>query len=91
VYVGALEALGGTPVTRFAFHFAADGVQIGGPVGEELRASAAADVKQALAAMGGDAPALTRFPAEWRLSEGAVVRGGLTLSEFGPAPTQAYC
>jgi ATP-dependent exoDNAse (exonuclease V) beta subunit len=66
VYVGALEAIGGTPVTRFAFHFAADGVQIGGPVGEELRASAAADVKQALAAMGVDAPSLTRFPAECR-------------------------
>jgi ATP-dependent helicase/nuclease subunit A len=66
VYVGAIEGVGGLPVTRFAFHFASDGVQVGGPVGEELRASAAADIKQALAAMGGDAPGLTRFPAECR-------------------------
>lgn len=66
VYLGALEAIGGRPVTRFAFHFAADGVQIGGPVGEALRAAAAGEVRQALQAMGGDAPALTRFPAECR-------------------------
>ena len=64
VYVGALEAVGGRPVTSFAFHFAADGVQIGGPVTAEMRAEAAEDVRRALAAMGGDAPGLTKFPAE---------------------------
>jgi ATP-dependent helicase/nuclease subunit A len=66
VYVGALESIGGLPVTRFAFHFASDGVQIGGPVSDAIRAAAAGDVKQALAAMGTNAPALTRFPAECR-------------------------
>ena len=66
VYVGALEAIGGAPVTRFAFHFASHGVQIGGPVGDDIRLAATADVKGALEAMGNDAPALTKFPAECR-------------------------
>ncbi|HYC30655.1 MAG TPA: UvrD-helicase domain-containing protein [Gemmatimonadales bacterium] len=66
VYVGALEEVGGLPVTKFSFHFAADGVQIGGPLSEEIRTAATRDVEQALAAMGTDAPALTRFPDECR-------------------------
>ena len=66
VYVGALEGVGGLPVTKFSFHFAADGVQVGGPVNEEIRAAATRDVEQALAAMGTDAPTLTRFPDECR-------------------------
>jgi hypothetical protein len=66
VYVGALEAAGGLPVTSFAFHFAADGVQVGGPVTDAMRSAAAGDVKQALAAMNDGAPALTRHPAECR-------------------------
>ena len=66
MYVGALEAIGGAPVTRFAFHFASDGVQIGGPVGDDIRLAATADVKRALEAMGNDAPGLTKFPAECR-------------------------
>jgi hypothetical protein len=66
VYVGALEAIGGLPVTRFSFHFASDGVQVGGLVGDERRALAVQDVQRALAAMGGEAPELTRFPAECR-------------------------
>jgi hypothetical protein len=66
VYVGALEAIGGRPVTRFAFHFAADGVQVGGAVTEEVRSAAAEQVRQALAAMDRDAPALTKYPAECR-------------------------
>jgi hypothetical protein len=64
VYVGALEAIAGRPVTRFAFHFAADGVQIGGEVSDAVRTAAVQDVKQALAAMGTDSPALTKYPAE---------------------------
>ncbi len=66
LYVGALEAIGGRPVTSFAFHFAADGVQVGGPVTDEIREAGAGDVRQALAAMGTDAPALTKYPAECR-------------------------
>ena len=65
VYVGALEAIGGRPVTSFAFHFAADGVQIGGPVSAELRRRRRRS-SAALAAMGAEAPALTRYPAECR-------------------------
>jgi ATP-dependent exoDNAse (exonuclease V) beta subunit len=45
VYVGALEAIGGAPVTRFDFHFASHGVQIGGPVGDDIRLAATADVR----------------------------------------------
>ena len=41
-------------------------MQIGGPVTDELRRAGALEVGQALEAMGGDAPALTRFPAECR-------------------------
>jgi len=66
VYVGALEAAGGRPVTRFAFHFASNGVQVGGPVSDEMRSAGAEDVRRALAAMDSDAPALTRYPAECR-------------------------
>jgi ATP-dependent helicase/nuclease subunit A len=66
VYVGALQAVGGKPVASFAFHFAADGVQIGGPLTDEMRSSAAADVRQALSAMGGEEIALTQHPAECR-------------------------
>jgi hypothetical protein len=51
-------------VTSFAFHFASNGVEVGGLVGAELRAQAAVDVQRALAAMGAEAPALTKFPAE---------------------------
>jgi len=66
VYVGALEGIAGAEVTRFAFHFASNGVQVGGPISEEIRSAAAADVRQALAAMGSEAPGLTRHPAECR-------------------------
>jgi hypothetical protein len=66
VYVGALEAVSGLPVRSFAFHFASDGVQVGGPVTDEVRRTGAADVARALRQMGNDAPALTRFPAECR-------------------------
>ena len=66
VYVSALDAIGGRPVTSFAFHFAADGVQIGGPVSAEMRDAAGKDVQGALAAMGAGAPALTKYPAECR-------------------------
>ena len=66
VYVSALDAIGGRPVTSFAFHFASDGVQVGGPVSVEMRAQAAQDVQRALAAMGAEAPALTKFPKECR-------------------------
>jgi ATP-dependent helicase/nuclease subunit A len=66
VYVGALEAVSGLPVKSFAFHFASNGVQIGGPVSDELRSAGAAEVTRALEAMGGDAPALTSYPAECR-------------------------
>ena len=66
VYVGALEAVGGLPANRFAFHFAANGVQIGGEVTDRMRAAASGEVRSALAAMGEDAPALTRHPAECR-------------------------
>lgn len=64
VYVGALEAISGRPVTSFAFHFAADGVQVGGAVTDEMRVAAGDEVRQALAAMGTDAPALTNYPTE---------------------------
>jgi ATP-dependent exoDNAse (exonuclease V) beta subunit len=66
VYVGALEAVGGLPVKRFAFHFAADGTQVGGSVDDELRAMGKEEVHRTLAAMGSDAPALTQHPAECR-------------------------
>jgi len=66
VYVGALEAVSGLLVKSFAFHFASDGVQVGGPVSDELRRSGAEEVSQALEAMGGEAPALTKYPAECR-------------------------
>ncbi|MFL5519202.1 MAG: PD-(D/E)XK nuclease family protein, partial [Gemmatimonadales bacterium] len=66
VYVGALEAVSGLPVRSFAFHFASNGVQIGEPVSDELRRAGAVEVTQALEAMGGDAPALTKYPAECR-------------------------
>jgi ATP-dependent helicase/nuclease subunit A len=64
VYVGALEAVSGLPVKSFAFHFTSAGVQIGGPVTDELRSTGLEEVSQALQAMGADAPALTRYPAE---------------------------
>ena len=66
VYVGALEAVSGRPVSSFAFHFAADGVQVGGPVTGEMRSEGAEDVRNALVAIGTDAPALTKYPAECR-------------------------
>jgi ATP-dependent helicase/nuclease subunit A len=66
VYVGALEAISGRPVSSFAFHFAADGVQVGGPVTGEMRSEGAQEVRNALVAMGADAPALTSYPAECR-------------------------
>jgi ABC-type microcin C transport system duplicated ATPase subunit YejF len=66
VYVGALEAISGRLISSFAFHFAADGVQVGGPVTEEMRSEGAEEVRKALAAMGADAPALTKYPAECR-------------------------
>ncbi|MDQ3136891.1 MAG: PD-(D/E)XK nuclease family protein, partial [Gemmatimonadota bacterium] len=66
VYVGALEAISGRPVTSFAFQFAADGVQVGGVVTDEMRSSGTEDVRSALALMGSEAPALTKFPAECR-------------------------
>lgn len=66
MYVGALEAVGGVPVTRFAFHFATEGMQVGGAVTAEMRVAGADEVRRALAAMGSDAPGLTRFPAECR-------------------------
>jgi hypothetical protein len=65
-YVGALGAIGGLPVTKFLFHSASDGVKIGGPVGDELRAAAVQDVQRALDAMGGEAAALTQHAAECR-------------------------
>jgi ATP-dependent helicase/nuclease subunit A len=66
VYVGALDAVSGVPVKSFAFHFASSGVQVGGPVTDELRREGAEQVIQALTAMGADAPMLTRYPAECR-------------------------
>ncbi|HEX3274592.1 MAG TPA: hypothetical protein VHR43_07025, partial [Gemmatimonadales bacterium] len=66
VYIGALEALSGRPVTSFAFQFASDGVQVGGEVTDEMRRTAAEQVAAALSAMGTDAPALTSFPVECR-------------------------
>lgn len=66
VYVDALEAVGGRPVRTFAFHFASDGVQIGGAVTPGMRADAATEVRAALAAMGDGAPQLTKHPAECR-------------------------
>jgi ATP-dependent helicase/nuclease subunit A len=66
VYVGALEAVGGLPVTKFSFHFASNGVQIGGPVGDELRAIGKEEVQRALTALGDKAPALTQHPVECR-------------------------
>jgi hypothetical protein len=66
VYVGALEAAGGLPVTRFAFHFASSGAQVGGAVTAEMRLAAAEDVLRTLTAMENEAPALTQRPAECR-------------------------
>jgi ATP-dependent helicase/nuclease subunit A len=66
VYVGALEAVAGAQVTRFAFHFASGGKQVGGPVTGEMRASGKAEVLRVLDEMDADAPALTKFPAECR-------------------------
>ncbi|HEY9504516.1 MAG TPA: ATP-dependent DNA helicase [Gemmatimonadales bacterium] len=66
VYVGALEAVSGLSVKSFAFHFSSAGEQIGGSVTDELRSAGALEVSQALEAMGGDAPALTRYPTECR-------------------------
>jgi hypothetical protein len=56
----------GLPVQRFAFHFATDGVEIGGPVTDELRHSGGEEVRRALDLMGSEAPPLTRYPAECR-------------------------
>jgi ATP-dependent helicase/nuclease subunit A len=66
VYVGALEAVAGVPVTRFAFHFASSGVQVGGTVTEELRTAGKAGVLRVLHEMDAEAPALTKYPAECR-------------------------
>ena len=66
VYVGALEAIAGRPVESFAFHFASNGVQVGGEVTDVMRTEGADEVRRALAAMGTQAPALTKFPAECR-------------------------
>ncbi|MGH7515829.1 MAG: UvrD-helicase domain-containing protein [Gemmatimonadales bacterium] len=66
VYVGALEAIAGRPVKSFAFHFASDGVQVGGEVSEGMRTEGAEEVRLALAAMGDEAPGLTKYPAECR-------------------------
>jgi hypothetical protein len=66
VYVGALEAVASRPVTSFSFHFASDGVQVGGPVTDGMRSEGAEEVRHALAAMGTEAPALTKYPAECR-------------------------
>jgi hypothetical protein len=54
------------PVTRFGFHFASNGVQVGRPVTDEIRSAAAEEVRQALVAMGNERPALTKHPAECR-------------------------
>jgi ATP-dependent helicase/nuclease subunit A len=66
VYVGALEAVSGRPVTSFAFHFAVGGVQVGGAVADEIRREGAEEIRLALAAMDNEAPALTKYPAECR-------------------------
>ena len=96
VYVGALEAIGGRPVTSFAFHFAADGVQIGGPVTAEMRAEAA---EGRAAGAGGDgrgragAHEVSGGVSVLRVQEGAVVRGGQALEELRPrsSSTEAAC
>jgi hypothetical protein len=64
VYVGALEAVTGRPVKSFAFHFASDGVQVGGEVTDAMRVEGAEQVRRALESMGSAAPALTKYPAE---------------------------
>jgi hypothetical protein len=66
VYVGALEAISGRPVTKFAFQFTSNGAQVGGPITDEIRSNAAEEVKRALDLMQGDAPALTQHPMECR-------------------------
>jgi ATP-dependent exoDNAse (exonuclease V) beta subunit len=66
VYVGALEAVGGVPVNSFAFHFAGNGVQVGGAVTDDMRAAGKAEVLRVLREMDAEAPALTSYPAECR-------------------------
>ncbi len=66
VYLAALEALSGRPVTRFAFHFSMARTQVGGPLSAEERAAAGPAVREAIGRIGVGEPALTEFPAECR-------------------------
>jgi hypothetical protein len=66
VYVSALEAVTGSPVRSFAFHFSGAGQQVGGVLSDEQRRAAGDAVRRAVDAIGAEAPALTRFPDECR-------------------------
>lgn len=66
VYVTAAEAIGGMPVSRFAFQFSRAGVQLSTPIGAAERETAWREVEEQLLAIGrGEAP-LTEHPAECR-------------------------
>lgn len=66
VYVRAAEAIGGLPVSRFAFQFSRAGVQLSTPMDGPARESARREVEEQFAAIGrGEAP-LTAFPKECR-------------------------
>ena len=64
VYLAALAAITGRPVTQFAFHFTGTNLQVGGPVTPGEVAQAAAAVRERAERMRAGEPALTDRPEE---------------------------
>jgi len=63
-YVAAVEAIGGQPVTRFAFQFSRAGKQLSDGITAERRASAAARFARIFGAVGGPTQSLATNPAD---------------------------
>jgi ATP-dependent helicase/nuclease subunit A len=64
VYVASAEGISGREVGRFAFQFSRAGVQVSEQVTDDVRTRIRESLTSTLAAMGGDAPALTKHAWE---------------------------
>jgi hypothetical protein len=64
VYVSVAEAIGGSPVGRFAFQFSRAGVQISEPVTDAMRAEMAARLSERMGRIGVGEPAVTTYSGE---------------------------
>ena len=66
LYVAAAEAIGGEPVSRFAFQFSRAKVQVSAPVTAEGRAEAERRLDDLFSRIGRGTPTLTKHPEECR-------------------------